>query len=84
MAKKSTFASKQSVPAKAELSKAAPKAAPAIISGPVRNSAIPKMTSTKKEITREQIAKRAYEISRGGTGGTEIDNWLRAERELKA
>jgi hypothetical protein len=81
MAKKSTFAPKQSAP-KVEFSKAAPKAAPAIISGPVRNSAIPKIT--KKEITHDQIAKRAYEIFRGGTGGTEIDNWLRAERELKA
>jgi hypothetical protein len=82
MAKKSTIAPKQSAP-KVEFSKAAaPKAAPAIISGPVRNSAIPKIT--RKEVTHEQIAKRAYEISRGGTGGTEIDNWLRAERELKA
>ena len=62
---------------------AAPKAAPTVISGPVRNSAIPKIAGARKEITHEQIAKRAYEISRSGTGGSEIDNWLRAERELK-
>jgi hypothetical protein len=30
------------------------------------------------------IAKRAFEIHMGGTGGSETDNWYRAERELKA
>jgi hypothetical protein len=29
------------------------------------------------------IAKRAYEIYVSGRGGSQIDNWLRAERELK-
>ncbi len=35
--------------------------------------------------TREQIARRAYEIyiSRGGTHGYDIEDWLRAERELR-
>lgn len=50
---------------------------------PVRNSAIPKV-SGKKEISREQIAKRAYEISVSGKGGSEVENWLRAERELRS
>ena len=57
---------------------------------PVRNSAIPKvaaavapMVATKREITREMIAVRAFEISMGGTGGSEFDNWIRAERELR-
>lgn len=36
--------------------------------------------------TREQIAKRAREIflARGGAPGNELDDWLQAERELKA
>jgi hypothetical protein len=29
------------------------------------------------------IAKRAYEIHLSGQGGSELDNWLRAERELR-
>jgi len=65
----------------------------------VRNTAIPRGTTApasrqpatgiapppqRKQITREQIAKRAYEIWRSGKGGSETDNWLRAERELRA
>lgn len=51
---------------------------------PVRNTAIPKIPSIqpKKEITHDMIARRAYEIAQSGTGGSELDNWLRAEREL--
>jgi hypothetical protein len=29
------------------------------------------------------IAKRAYEISQSPRCGSEYDNWIRAERELK-
>jgi hypothetical protein len=36
-----------------------------------------------REITREMVAKRAYEIHASGKGGSEMDNWLRAERELR-
>jgi hypothetical protein len=49
-----------------------------------RNSPVPRPSPIRREITRELIAKRAFEIYVGGTGGTEIDNWLRAERELKS
>jgi hypothetical protein len=52
----------------------------------VRNTAIPKLTKKKSvpaEITRDAIARRAYEIYASGTGGSETDNWLRAERELR-
>jgi hypothetical protein len=59
----------------------------ASISTPVRNSAIPKpVAATAKkpvEIAPERIAKRAYEIYLSGTGGSEQDNWLRAEQELR-
>jgi hypothetical protein len=40
----------------------------------------------KFQVTREQIEKRAYEIyqRRGGLDGTDLDDWLVAERELFA
>jgi hypothetical protein len=36
-------------------------------------------------LTREQIARRAYEIHllRGGAHGHDIDDWLQAEKELR-
>jgi hypothetical protein len=37
-----------------------------------------------RQITHEQVARRAYEIFKSGTGGTPEDNWFRAERELRA
>ena len=54
----------------------------------VRNTAIPKLSPAKKkvisvEVTRDQIAQRAYEIYASGHGGSETDNWFRAERELR-
>jgi hypothetical protein len=42
-------------------------------------------TSTpRREVTHEQIARRAFEISKSGTAGTPEENWYRAERELRA
>jgi hypothetical protein len=83
MAKKSI----PSIKSKTETTKSTTKA----VSTPVRNSAIPKAAAlaAKKpvavvEITQEQIAKRAYEIYLSGTGGSETDNWHRAERELRS
>ena len=55
---------------------------PAPVSTPVRNTSIPKPQSGKT-ITRDMIAKRAYEISQSPQCGSEFDNWVRAERELK-
>ena len=39
---------------------------------------------TARQVTHDQIARRAYEIFKSGTGGTPEDNWFRAERELRA
>jgi hypothetical protein len=55
---------------------------------PVRNTPIPKVATpapatARKDVTRDMIAKRAYEISRSDRCGTEMENWLRAERELR-
>jgi hypothetical protein len=57
--------------------------APAITA--VRNTAIPKSQpqQQQRQVTREMIAKRAYEIFKSGKGGSEQENWLRAERELR-
>ena len=63
-------------------------AAPAS-STPVRNSAIPPRPTTQPQTGRrvtpsyDQIAKRAYEIWQSGKGGSQDDNWYRAERELR-
>ena len=35
------------------------------------------------EIDDDLIAERAYQIHVSGQGGTDFDNWLRAERELQ-
>ncbi len=60
----------------------------AVVSTPVRNTAIPKAVAAKKtarpEITNEMIAKRAFEIFASGKGGSEQDNWFAAERELRS
>ena len=64
----------------------APPAQPTRTSTPVRNSAIPRSpqpSGGRREASHDQIAKRAYEISISGSGGSEVENWLRAERELK-
>ena len=80
---------------KTTLTKKSPAKSKAVSSSPVRNSPIPKVVAkpatapaipqaaTKKVVTQEMIATRAYEISRSGNGGSEFDNWLRAERELR-
>jgi hypothetical protein len=74
MAKK-FFGSRRNSP-EAKPSKSAPRA-----STPVRSSPVPK--AQKRAITPEMIAERAYFIALSGTGGSEFDNWIRAERELR-
>jgi hypothetical protein len=69
-------AKKKPVAKKAEVAKVTKTA--------VKNSPVPKVAKKSPVITQEMIAKRAFEIHMGGTGGSEADNWYRAERELKA
>jgi hypothetical protein len=42
--------------------------------------------SDRSRATDEAIARRAYELyqARGGTDGADMDDWLQAERELRA
>ena len=60
---------------------------PTRTSTPVRNTPLPRSATPqqggRRDVSHEQIAKRAYEISISGSGGSELENWLRAERELK-
>ena len=56
------------------------------VNKPVASKAGPAISSSPKPgkvITSEKIAQRAYEIWQSGTGTSEHDNWLRAERELR-
>lgn len=68
------------------------KAAPAAVSKApvkteVRNTPIPKVTPAAKpaakQVTHEAIAERAYYIWKQN-GGSEFENWVRAESELRA
>ena len=73
--------------------KAPAAASKAPVKTEVRNSPIPKQqamkpvttpgTSSGKAITHEAIAQRAYFIWKT-SGGSEFENWIRAERELRA
>jgi hypothetical protein len=79
---------KKPEPAKKPIAKSIAKPIEKAISTPVRNTPIPKVAapaamSAPKQITRDQIAVRAFEIFASGTGGSESDNWFRAERELR-
>jgi hypothetical protein len=59
-----------------------------------KTEAAPKKTTTRRapskkaaaasEITEEMIAERAYHISQSGEGGTDEENWHRAEAELRS
>jgi Protein of unknown function (DUF2934) len=42
-------------------------------------------TSVYPSVSEEQIRRRAYElyVQRGGQGGSHVDDWFRAERELR-
>lgn len=61
--------------------------APAVTTTPVRNTVVPPKAPVaapaKKIVTQDQIALRAYEIWKSGKGGSEYDNWVRAEQELR-
>ncbi len=75
MAAKKQTPAPRAIPAKKE-------AAPAVSA--VRNTSIPKpATSATKVISHEMIARRAYEISQSPQCGSQLDNWIRAERELR-
>ncbi|HEX8522571.1 MAG TPA: DUF2934 domain-containing protein [Tepidisphaeraceae bacterium] len=66
--------------------KAVPAARTEVRNTPVpRTAAAPKITAAPapRAITREMIEQRAYFIWQSGQGGSDLDNWCRAERELR-
>lgn len=87
MARKMTPTPASSIKPAATRSASTVSAKSAPVSTPVRNSAVPPKSAaiSKKPavLTHDAIARRAYEIFLSGTGGSETDNWLRAERELR-
>lgn len=71
-------------PSNFKMTPAVKAAAKPAASTDVRNSAVPPKTAgAKKELAWDQIARRAYFIWQS-RGGSEIDNWLQAERELRS
>lgn len=46
----------------------------------------PIVNTTLAQPTKAEVARRAHEIymARGGSHGCDLDDWLQAERELKA
>ncbi len=71
--------------------KAAPASEVSSVSA-VRKTVAPRKTAQKVEqaasvastpLNHDQIAKRAYLISVSGNGGSESDNWFRAQAELE-
>lgn len=89
MAKKAAVSKKKS----SVVAESMPAAAPQVASkSAVRKTVTPRNTAAKAEasppgvvptITHSMIAERAYHIYRSGSGGSEYDNWCRAEAELK-
>ncbi len=82
MARKANSAVRNSKPSK-------PATTPVPIATEMRNSAVPPRsavaaTPASAELSHETIAFRAYEIHLSGQGGSESDNWFRAERELRS
>lgn len=51
-----------------------------------RETAVKRTTQANASAIDERIRQRAYEIhlARGGTPGQDFDDWLQAEREIKA
>jgi len=65
------------------------KASAPVATTPVRNTSIPPRPASptsgakKSPPSYDQIARRAYEIWKSGKGGSQDENWFRAERELR-
>jgi len=69
------------------LSKNGAVARPRKTSDTPKTAATPRTRKKKeapKEPTHDEIARRAYEISQSAEGGSDQENWHRAERELRS
>ena len=63
--------------------RAAAPAKPAVPQPAAKSATPASPAAAAKPVTHELIARRAYEIWSSGHGGSDLDNWIRAERELR-
>jgi hypothetical protein len=80
--KTTTKASTKSPAAKADKSADAQPAATPVVE--TRFSNVPPTKVAARPITEDDIRTHAYFISISGQGGSEFDNWCRAENELRS
>ena len=64
----------------------APVPAAKVVAAPVKAAVKPAKAGGRFEPTQEEIGVRAFEIyvSEGCQEGNDLENWLRAERELRS
>jgi hypothetical protein len=84
MAKRAT-SSKKSASASSEVAAVTPVRKTVTPRKSTKSVATPDVAATVAApvLTQDKIAERAYFISLSGTGGSESENWFRAESELK-
>lgn len=81
---KKTVNAETKVDAKVETKAAAKAEAPVTAIAETKTEVVAVKASAKPTPTREQIARRAFElfVARGGMNGNALEDWVRAEREL--
>jgi hypothetical protein len=86
MAKKVLAKVSEEKPAVSKTAATTIKPAPAAQLATAKAEPLAKKAAPTTAPTREQIAKRAFEIymGRGQTAGRETEDWAQAERELRA
>jgi hypothetical protein len=85
MAKRTTSTSSKKTVSTPVRNSAIPRSTSPTSRGFASNNGGGSATATaSRQISHEAIAKRAYEIWKSGKGGSQYDNWLRAERELRS
>ena len=82
-AKETAKETKKSTTRKATSKKAAPPETEAVVTEKPTTQKATSKKAAPPEITQEMIAERAYHISQSGEGGTDEENWHRAEAELR-
>ena len=72
--------------AKQAATKRAPVSTPASRKKPAREMEVTKMAPVKMEPSHDAISRRAFELfeSRGGHDGSDVNDWLLAELELRS
>jgi hypothetical protein len=84
--KKTAPFNKTPAPIAAPVTPVTPTPAPVTERSELKGLGKPKIPTTARTITQDDIARRAYEIfaSRGYAAGDSVADWYEAERQLKA